>query len=443
VQDSQIDIPFHTLKDSVLLLPAPLNKQQEFLNKEMRLLVKSANYHVDHEYEVSTNNSNYLFSPYHLREIKYETDLKSINLSIIAGTHLTAKQYINMENFFEYKIIDKFQLILEIFASRAMTEEAKLQIELAQLKYERPRERLRLMNKLGLEGAWHTERTGFWGPGETPLNILDATLTRKESYLKKRLTVLKNQREERRRARKRYHHDSVYVSLVGYTSAGKSTVLNSLTQSNDSRVSSRLFETLDTRVRSFKLEDIKIFLTDTVGFIEDLPTFLIDSFRSTLEESLASDILFIIIDGSEPPEHILNKTKVSVQTINEINPKNHRVLVLNKIDLIDKKDEYNKLRILEKQFPELPIISISAIENNIESLLNEIAKYRPKKRFICFYPPNHEFRSFCYEFAYIESEEFNENDWAIKFSLRKPDYGLEIIEYKAKELGIKIDMKGI
>jgi len=115
--------------------------------------------------------------------------------------------------------------VLEIFAERAMTEESKLQIELAQLIYERPRERLRLMHKLGLEGAWHTERSGFWGPGETPLNVFDATMTKKESYLKTKLNLLKQQRENRRQKRKRYYHDSLYVSIVGYTSAGKSTII--------------------------------------------------------------------------------------------------------------------------------------------------------------------------------------------------------------------------
>jgi GTP-binding protein HflX len=382
----------------------------------------------------------YFFSPHHLADIKAGLNSEfSIEL-IVIGSHLTPKVHINIENFFEYSVLDKFEVVLEIFAERAMTEESKLQIELARLKYEHPRERLRLMNSLGIGGAWHSEREGFFGTGENPLNEFEARMTKTESQLRQKLSILSKQRVQRRFSRKRHHHDSLYISIVGYTSAGKSTILNSLTNSYSSSVSSRLFETLDTRIRSFQLEDLKIFVTDTVGFIEDLPTFLIDSFKSTLEESLAADILVIVVDGSEPPEFMLRKAQISIQTINEINPQNYRIIALNKIDLLDNEAQGEKLSLLETHFSEFPIISISA-KNDIQPLINEIDEFRPKKRFRCSYSPNHQFRSFCYDFTNVEHETFENNDWEMVISLRKPKYGIEILKHRAELLGIEIKME--
>ncbi|MFX0182780.1 MAG: GTPase HflX [Candidatus Hodarchaeota archaeon] len=442
MQQSEPDVYSPVLQHCYLILPYPLNEHQDFLNNEMRLLLKSANYLVLAEYEVKSNNANYLFSPHHLQEIKFEINIDSSRPIIVVGSHLKANQHIKLEELFECPIIDKYELVLEIFADRAMTEESKLQIELAELKYEKPRERLRLMHTLGLEGAWHTERSGFWGPGETPLNIFEAAMTKKEARLKQRLNFLREHREKRRSKRKRYHQDSLYVSLVGYTSSGKSTILNAFTNSQASSVSSRLFETLDTRVRGFYLEDLKIFVTDTVGFIEDLPTFLIDSFKSTLEESLAADILLIIIDASEPLEYVLKKSQVSVQTINQIYPQNFRVLVLNKIDLLDGNSLEERIKHLKRLFPELQIVTISAI-NDIQPLIAKIGEYRPKRSFRCSYSPNYQFRSFCFNFTNVIHETFSDDNWIIEFTIRKPDYGIEVLKHQARTLGLEVEMKAL
>ena len=429
-------------QECVLLLPLPLDERQKFLNEEMRHLLASARYHVISEFEISSNNSKYFFSPHYLNDIKVGINSAFSTELIVIGSHLTPNILINLENFFECSVIDKFDLVLEIFAERAMTEESKLQIELARLKYEHPRERIRLMNSLGLGGAWHSEREGFFGTGENPLNEFEARMTKIESQLRHKLSLLSKQREKRRASRKRQHHDSLYVSIVGYTSAGKSTILNSLTNSYSSRVSSRLFETLDTRIRSFQFEDLKVFVTDTVGFIEDLPTFLIDSFKSTLEESLAADILLIVVDGSESTEFMLRKAQVSIQTISEINPQNYRILALNKKDLLTDEEQREKLFVLKNNFPEFPIISISAT-NDLQPLIAEFDDFRPKKRFKCSYSPNHQFRSFCYDFTKVEHETFENNDWEMIISLRKPKYGVEILKHRAELLGIEIKMETI
>lgn len=425
--------------ECILILPYPNTKNDLFLNNEMRLLVKSSNYKIMEEVQLRINNPKYLFSPSQLVDLKYRIG-EQVDSIIIVGVHLSAKQHINLEEKLECLIIDKFELVLEIFALRAMMEEAKIQIQLAQLKYESPRQRLRLMNRLSIGGAWHTERAGFRGTGENPLHEFDAGTKKREAHLKGKLATLKQQRVERRLNRKRYHHDSLYMSIVGYTSAGKSTLLNALTKTNEASVSSRLFETLDTRIRSFVLDDLKIFVTDTVGFIEDLPTFLIDSFRSTLEESLAADIILIVIDASESSlDLILQKLNVTINTINEINPQNNRVLVINKIDLLTENELETRENLLKKHFPEYEIVCISAKER-IEPLTRVIEKFRPKKSYLIKYTPSFIFRSFCHEFATVEKEVFGDH-WSMIFSIRKPTYGLDFIKRKAEALQVSIEIE--
>ncbi len=441
MEDSIIENAYQ-IQDCILLLPQPSENDQLILNVEMRKLLSSAHYEAVKEHTLNPNNKQFLFSSYQLQEIKYEIDSDIDSTIIIVGAHLTPKQGVNLEEFFEREVIDKFDLVLRIFEARAMTEESKLQIELAQLKYEHPRKRLRLMHQLGLEGAWHTERTGFWGPGENPLNIFEANMTKKEALLKNKLSDLKKQRENRRKSRKRRHFDSLYVCIVGYTSAGKSTLLNSLASSTASSVSSRLFETLDTKVRSFQLDDLEIFITDTIGFIEDLPTFLIDSFKSTLEESLAADIILIVVDGSEPIEYILKKYKISLQIISDLNTQNQKFFILNKIDLLTDKSHKELLNILKKEFPNQKVISISAM-NDYSSLLEELSYLRPKKRYKCQFSPNHKFRSFCHDFTQVEHESFENDDWELIISIRKPEHGVEILKQRALKWGVHLKLEVI
>ena len=427
-------------EECVLMLPYTQTKKIGFLNKEMRLLVDSAGYKSVLEYEFRTKNPSKPFSSALLQEMKFSLE-DMVDPIVIVGIHLTSKQHIDLENYLECIVIDKFELVLEIFAQRAMTEEAKVQIRIAQLKYESPRERLRLMDQLSLEGAWQTERMGFGGIGENPLHVFDASVKKREAHLRGKLETLKKQRIEHRLSRKRYHHDSVYISLVGYTSAGKSTLLNNLVGKSSASVNSRLFETLDTRIRSFKLDDLKIFVTDTVGFMEDLPTFLIDSFRSTLEESVAADILLVLIDGSESTELILQKLEVTLNTLNEVTPQNNRVLVLNKIDTLDQEEVVKRETLLQNTYPEYKSVSVSAIEN-VQPIIQVIADFRPKKRYFLRYTPDFNFRSFCYEFTKVESEEFGDN-WKMTFSIRKPTYGLDLLSQKAKALNVEIELKAV
>ncbi|MFW9854577.1 MAG: GTPase HflX [Candidatus Thorarchaeota archaeon] len=446
LQDFEEDKKSHPKGDCILFLPRTTdNAHQLYLNRELRLLVKSANYRVISEHLLPVNDSNFYFSYFRLQEIKYDLEESLVPLNIIAGVHLSPKQHINLEQMFPYPISDKFELVLEIFEDRAMTEEAKLQIELAALRYESPRERVRLMHQLGLEGAWHTERSGFWSTGENPLNVLDASVAKKEALLRKRLVSLKMQRETKRRLRKRFHRDSLYCCLVGYTSAGKSTILNQLTGSTVS-VSSRLFETLDTRVRSFNLDDLKVFVSDTIGFLEDLPTFLIDSFKSTLEEGLAADLLIMVMDGSDSAAVVQRKARLIDNTLNEIYPENKRIIVLNKIDLLEDSSEReplkNRINVLETEFPGVQTVPLSATRD-IKPLIEAIGQYRPKNLYRFRFPPHPKFRAFCHETISVQKELFFPEEWVMELSTRTPNKGIAQIQKKSKTLGIELHIEEI
>ncbi|MCD6116595.1 GTPase HflX [bacterium] len=241
---------------------------------------------------------------------------------LLFDTDLTPAQVKNLEQIFDKKIIDRSGLILDIFAKRARTKEARLQVELAQLNYYLPR----------LTRAWtHLSRQegaiGTRGPGETQLEVDRRAIRRRISSLERQLAVIEKQRIVRRRGRR----DIYKVALVGYTNAGKSSLLNALTGS-DVFVEDRLFATLDSTIRRFRLEEGKdALLIDTVGFIKKLPHHLVASFRSTLKEAEDADLLLHIVDVSTDvfEEHI----EVVNDVLRELGiHKKPRITVFNKID---------------------------------------------------------------------------------------------------------------
>lgn len=213
--------------------------------------------------------------------------------TVIFNDELSPAQSRNLETVFERKILDRTQLILDIFAQRAKSKEGKLQIELAQLQYLLPR----------LTGMWtHLSRQsggiGTRGPGETQLEVDRRRVTEKISRLSRELDEVRQQRSTQRAGRLRQHWP--IVSLVGYTNAGKSTLLNRMTHS-DIYAADQLFATLDPTTRQFVLPNKqKLLLTDTVGFLKELPHHLIESFKATLEEVAEADLLLHVVDLSHP-----------------------------------------------------------------------------------------------------------------------------------------------
>ena len=241
---------------------------------------------------------------------------------VIFDDDLTSKQVQNIERELQVKILDRTSLILDIFARRAQTASAKTQVELAQYQYLLPR----------LTRLWtHLERQrggiGMRGPGETKIETDRRIILRKISLLKEELAAIDKQKAVQRKNRGKLTR----VALVGYTNVGKSTIMNLLAKSNVF-AENKLFATLDTTVRKIAIDNLPILLTDTVGFIRKLPTHLVNSFKSTLDEVREADVLVHVVDISHP--QFQEQIEVVDRTLREVcNGANKPVImVFNKID---------------------------------------------------------------------------------------------------------------
>jgi GTP-binding protein HflX len=241
---------------------------------------------------------------------------------IIVDEHLTSKQIYNLEKLTEVQVIDRERMILNIFSSRASTTESKLQIQLAEIKYQFPRVREILKISSG------SEQPGKGGMGEYIVDV-------RRRELKKQMSFIQQKLEYARRKRELYHRQRMetelpVVSLVGYTSSGKTTLFNLLTKSNKP-TSDDLFTTLSTTTRSLKFNfnnKAKILLVDTVGFISRLPHYMVDAFKSTLEESLGADLILLLIDSSEDVEDIRIKYSSCWKVLQELEVNRSKVLVV-------------------------------------------------------------------------------------------------------------------
>jgi GTP-binding protein HflX len=244
---------------------------------------------------------------------------------VIVDEHLTSKKLFNLENLLGVKVIDRERLILDIFYTRATTNEAKLQIQLAEIKYEMPR--VREIAKI----SSGNERPGKGGSGEYEVDVKFRDLKRRMSFIKEKLAEAKNKRDLYHQQRKKA--GMPIVSLVGYTSSGKTTLFNLLT-SEDKETSASLFTTLSTTTRSMKVDEkATVLLTDTVGFVSRLPTYMIDAFKSTLEESLTADLILLLIDSFEALQDIRIKYSSCWQVLEELKVDRAKVfVVLTKYD---------------------------------------------------------------------------------------------------------------
>jgi GTP-binding protein HflX len=256
---------------------------------------------------------------------------------IACDDELTARQERNLEQAIGLPVVDRTTVILDIFASHAGSAEGKLQVELAQLEY----------NLARMRGLWsHLERLGGGigtrGPGETQIET-DRRLARNRiATLRRRLEHVKGTRAIQRAERERAALPA--IALVGYTNAGKSTLLNALTGA-DVEVRDRLFHTLDPTIRTLRLGGRPYLLTDTVGFISKLPHQLVDAFSATLEETRQADLLVHVLDGSVPEAQAEGMRRAVEQTLQEIGAgERPRLLVLNKVDLLDR-DAREELRL--------------------------------------------------------------------------------------------------
>jgi GTPase len=266
--------------------------------------------------------------------------------SLLVDDELDPAQQRFLENALDARVIDRTQLILDIFAQHATSAEGKLQVELAQLEYNLPR----------MRGMWrHLERlgggVGTRGPGESQLETDRRLARRRISVLRRRLEELERQRTTRRKERIRTEVPT--IALAGYTNVGKSTLLNALTGAEVS-VEDQLFHTLDPTTRSFVEDGRRYLVTDTVGFIRRLPHHLVEGFASTLEETLVADVVLHVVDASASDEEQDAQREAVADVLHEIGAARLPVLlVLNKIDRVDPLGR----RRLRNRFPDAPHVS--------------------------------------------------------------------------------------
>jgi len=255
-----------------------------------------------------------------LEDIKAFVTEEEIDM-VVFDDELSPSQLRNIERELQVKVLDRNNLILDIFASRAQTAQAKTQVELAQLQYLLPR----------LTRLWtHLERQkggiGMRGPGESQIETDRRLITDKISLLKEKLKQIDRQNETQRKNR----NQMVRAALVGYTNVGKSTIMNMISKS-DVFAENKLFATLDTTVRKVVIENVPFLLSDTVGFIRKLPHHLVECFKSTLDEAREADILVHVVDISHP--NFEDQIRIVNETLKDIGAIDKRMItVFNKID---------------------------------------------------------------------------------------------------------------
>jgi GTP-binding protein HflX len=313
--------------------------------------------------------------------------------TIIFDDDLSPTQIRNVEKVTDAKVLDRSALILDIFASRAQTAAAKTQVELAQLQYLLPR-----LTRYWTHLSRQSGGIGTKGPGETQIETDRRIIGQRIGVLKSKLEKLDKQRTTQRKSR----DQMTRLSLVGYTNAGKSTLMNALTDSGVF-TENRLFATLDSTVRRHQLRTHEILLSDTVGFIRKLPHHLVQSFKSTLDEVREADLLIHLVDGSSTMVH--EYIEVVQQTLKELKSNNKQtLLVFNKVDRMD--DEQHEM--LRGEYPNALYISAirgiglseleEAIEQEIESHYIKVDLEIPIQAYKAV--------AFIHEHAHVENEKY-------------------------------------
>ena len=343
-------------QERVILLGVELPDTENFemSMEELASLAETAGAEVVSSYRQKRDkyDSKSLIGSGKLAEIKAIVDADEID-TVIVNDRLTPRQNVNLEAELGVKVIDRMQLILDIFAMRARSHEGKLQVHLAQLKYMLPR----LVGQ-GVMLSRQAGGIGSRGPGESQLELNRRSIRNQISDIERQLKIVEKNRETGRE--KRTESQVFKIGLIGYTNAGKSTIMNVLT--NDKQYEAdELFATLDATTKQIYLQNqFQVTLTDTVGFIQNLPTELVAAFKSTLEESRHVDLLLHVIDASDP------------------NHAEHEKVVLNLLKNLDMLDiprlaVYNKIDVAEHfAATAFPNVRISARDKDARSLLRRL-----------------------------------------------------------------------
>jgi len=333
---------------------------QDGMVDEAIALCKSADYEVKH-----VMRQDFLQKPtYGLSTGKIE-DLKEIISTtkpdvIVFDEILKPRQHYNLASELKMEILDREALILQIFEKRSSSAESKLQVKLAQARYEmsRAKEKVRLARK--------GEQPGFMGLGTFEVDVYYNEIKKRIINIKSKLEKSGKQRKLHREARKRLGFK--IISLAGYTSAGKTTLFNTLT-GEQKEENDELFTTLSTTIRRVMINKEIALVSDTVGFISKLPAYMVEAFRSTLEELLYADVVIVVIDASDHFDELRKKFKSCYTTLNEIGVEPDKmVFVLNKSELLDEDEILDKVDLLELN-EDKKWIDISAVtQKNVDEL---------------------------------------------------------------------------
>ncbi|HOW14238.1 GTPase HflX [Methanosarcina sp.] len=386
-------------------------ERSEYLFEELRELSRAAGYvPVGELTQTRFPDSRYQLGKGKIEELAELVRQKRAG-KVIFYNRLSTIQLFNISEICGCQVIDKFQLILEIFAKRATTRRSKLQVELARLRYEVPRARaiVSLVKK--------EERAGFMGLGDYE----DAY----EQDLKKRIARIEEELESAGKddeSLRGFRHRKGFslIALAGYTNAGKSTLFNAIV--NESvEAQNMLFTTLVPTTRALDLGGRKALLTDTVGFIEELPHWLVDAFKSTLDEIFLSDLILLVVDVSEKPEIILQKLSTSHDTLWDRIQGVPVITVLNKTDLLEESELEAVMNEIGYMAPN-PVFVSAKEKTGMQELKAEIIKHLPAWSFYSFSLPNSEKGMSILSWLYDEG------------IVHRVDYGERIsVDYEARE----------
>jgi GTPase len=329
---------------------------------------------------------------------------------VIFDNTLRTLQNYNLAKATKVEVIDRFQLILELFRHRAATTEAQFQIQLAVLQNELKHARAKVRLSKG------SEQPGFMGLGAYEADVYRDAIKLQVTTIRKKLAHIRGKRVLQRE--RRTELGFLTVSLAGYTSSGKSTLFNALTQET-ALVDKMLFTTLSTQTRMIEFSNRKFLLTDTVGFIDRLPLALIDAFHSTLEETIFADLIVLVVDFAEPLPTIERKVRVCTETIDKLGASGiPMVTTLNKVDLLNPEERQAKFEALKDKVRN-PIVLSAKRQTNLEELRKHVLRVLENYQAAQFSVPLTgnvmPFISWMHQKADIHKEEFTNDSVNVEF----------------------------
>jgi GTP-binding protein HflX len=395
--------------------------------KELEALAKSANYEVvDIIVQRAKPNPVYQIGRGKILDIAKLVKEKKCD-KIIFDNLLTPVQSYNISKVCGVEAIDRLNLILEVFALRAGTREAKLQVELAKLSYELPKAKMKV--KLAKRG----EQPGFRGLGTYEADVYELEIKKKIHKLKEQLAAVAKEKDSLRMKRRELGFD--LVTLAGYTNAGKTTLLNALTNEN-ARVSDELFTTLVPKTRKLSLDHRNVLLTDTVGFIRDLPPWLIEAFHSTLTEIYLADVILLVVDISDDLTVLERKLETSLSSLRGEVKATPIITVLNKCDLIVKEQIEYKLDKIRHLIFNPVLVSAKqkiGIEELKQKILQALPPWRKAKVILSQIDEHLALLSWLFNSAWITSINFDEKI-EVEFQARD-----DVLAKINKSLGLQLD----